>query len=369
MVHDAGPRRGRLERMRRRFGDRADVVVFGHSHLPLHEEAPRRLPDLQPGKPDRSPPRARSHDGANHACGTAWPAVSSYPFDTVYGIITPGELIKELRTEHGLSQRELAYRAGTSQSAIARIEGGDEDITWKRLRSILVRHGRPAGSRQRAAAEPLRHRRPDARAGDAGGGAARERHQLQPLRRREMARAGAKARAGMAPPERIFEADAILRVLVATPSRLRGHRRGRGAGAWIHPVHARPRHHRSPEQPQLQPPQRGPGGARGRALGRPGTLNADRSAPAPAGAAGAGHDRVGALDIVNVEHSPARRRATTRCGQRHWWSSLRRRRGCRGRALRPHSDEARSRAGAGSRGHRGAHRSPRRSSRGSAEST
>jgi predicted transcriptional regulator len=53
----------------------------------------------------------------------------------------PGELIKQLRTDHSLSQRELAYRAGTSQSAIARIEGGDEDITWTRLRSILAAMG------------------------------------------------------------------------------------------------------------------------------------------------------------------------------------------------------------------------------------
>jgi len=37
MVHDAGPARGRLERLRRRFPD-ADAVVFGHSHVPLHEE-------------------------------------------------------------------------------------------------------------------------------------------------------------------------------------------------------------------------------------------------------------------------------------------------------------------------------------------
>jgi putative phosphoesterase len=37
MVHDAGPSAGRLDRMRRRFGDRADALVFGHSHLPLHE--------------------------------------------------------------------------------------------------------------------------------------------------------------------------------------------------------------------------------------------------------------------------------------------------------------------------------------------
>ena len=58
-----GPSTGRLERMRRRFGDRADAVVFGHSHMPLHEQAPRRLPDLQPRQPDRAPPRARPHDG------------------------------------------------------------------------------------------------------------------------------------------------------------------------------------------------------------------------------------------------------------------------------------------------------------------
>jgi len=37
MVHDAGPRIRRLERMRVRFPD-ADAVVFGHSHIPLHEE-------------------------------------------------------------------------------------------------------------------------------------------------------------------------------------------------------------------------------------------------------------------------------------------------------------------------------------------
>lgn len=55
--------------------------------------------------------------------------------------MTPGELIKQLRTEHSLSQRELAYRACTSQSAIARIEAGDEDVTWARLRSILAAMG------------------------------------------------------------------------------------------------------------------------------------------------------------------------------------------------------------------------------------
>jgi putative phosphoesterase len=37
IVHDAGQARGRLARLRRRFPGAA-AVVFGHSHLPLHEE-------------------------------------------------------------------------------------------------------------------------------------------------------------------------------------------------------------------------------------------------------------------------------------------------------------------------------------------
>jgi transcriptional regulator with XRE-family HTH domain len=52
-----------------------------------------------------------------------------------------GELIRERRLKHGLSQRRLAHRAGTSQSAIARIERGDEDISWKRLESLLLALG------------------------------------------------------------------------------------------------------------------------------------------------------------------------------------------------------------------------------------
>jgi putative phosphoesterase len=60
LVHDAGPRRGRLERMRRRFGDRAEAVVFGHSHLPLHETGPDGFQIFNPGSPtDRR--RAPTH--------------------------------------------------------------------------------------------------------------------------------------------------------------------------------------------------------------------------------------------------------------------------------------------------------------------
>jgi putative phosphoesterase len=37
LLHDTGPAKGRLARMRARFPE-ADALVFGHSHLPLHEE-------------------------------------------------------------------------------------------------------------------------------------------------------------------------------------------------------------------------------------------------------------------------------------------------------------------------------------------
>lgn len=51
MIHDAGPATGRLARMRARFPD-ADAVVFGHSHLPLHEsEATSGFQLFNPGSP------------------------------------------------------------------------------------------------------------------------------------------------------------------------------------------------------------------------------------------------------------------------------------------------------------------------------
>ncbi len=37
MLHDSGPAKGRLLRLRRRFPD-ADLVVFGHSHIPWDEK-------------------------------------------------------------------------------------------------------------------------------------------------------------------------------------------------------------------------------------------------------------------------------------------------------------------------------------------
>lgn len=59
VIHDAGPARGRLERLRARFPD-ADAVIFGHSHLPLHEERDG-FQIFNPGSPTerrRSPRRS-----------------------------------------------------------------------------------------------------------------------------------------------------------------------------------------------------------------------------------------------------------------------------------------------------------------------
>ena len=70
MVHDAGPAKGRLARMRRAFPE-CDAVVFGHSHVPLLEHDAAGFQLLNPGSPTdrRRQPRhtmgeARVRDGA-----------------------------------------------------------------------------------------------------------------------------------------------------------------------------------------------------------------------------------------------------------------------------------------------------------------
>jgi putative phosphoesterase len=50
LIHDAGPAKGRLARMRRRFAG-CDAVVFGHSHIPLHETADDGFQIFNPGSP------------------------------------------------------------------------------------------------------------------------------------------------------------------------------------------------------------------------------------------------------------------------------------------------------------------------------
>jgi uncharacterized protein len=70
MVHDAGAAAGRLERMRGRFAD-AEAVIFGHSHMPLHDRDASGFQIFNPGSPTdrrRQPAhtmgQARVEDGA-----------------------------------------------------------------------------------------------------------------------------------------------------------------------------------------------------------------------------------------------------------------------------------------------------------------
>jgi uncharacterized protein len=76
VVHDAGPSKGRLARMRARFPD-ADAVVFGHSHLPLHEEEDG-FQIFNPGSPTerRRAPR--------HSMGLLHPTASGLRFEHVW---------------------------------------------------------------------------------------------------------------------------------------------------------------------------------------------------------------------------------------------------------------------------------------------
>jgi uncharacterized protein len=77
MVHDAGPAAGRLERMRARFGERAGAVVFGHSHLPLHDQAGDGFQIFNPGSPTE---RRRAPD---HTMGLARVRGSSVEFELI----------------------------------------------------------------------------------------------------------------------------------------------------------------------------------------------------------------------------------------------------------------------------------------------
>ena len=59
LVHDAGPANGRLVRLRKRFPG-AHAVVFGHSHIPLHERTSDGFQIFNPGSPTERR-RAPSH--------------------------------------------------------------------------------------------------------------------------------------------------------------------------------------------------------------------------------------------------------------------------------------------------------------------
>ncbi len=50
VIHNSGPARGREQRLAARFPD-ADLVVFGHSHIPWDSTAANGLRLLNPGSP------------------------------------------------------------------------------------------------------------------------------------------------------------------------------------------------------------------------------------------------------------------------------------------------------------------------------
>jgi uncharacterized protein len=76
VVHDAGPRQGRLRRLRRSFPE-ADAVIFGHSHLPLCEGDADGFQIFNPGSPTerRRAPR--------HTMGLMRAASSGLAFELV----------------------------------------------------------------------------------------------------------------------------------------------------------------------------------------------------------------------------------------------------------------------------------------------
>ena len=50
-------------------------------------------------------------------------------------------LLREARRRAGLTQRELAKRAGTAQSVVARIERGLRDPSWQTLERLIAAAG------------------------------------------------------------------------------------------------------------------------------------------------------------------------------------------------------------------------------------
>lgn len=67
-----------------------------------------------------------------------------------------GALLRDSRRAHGLSQHELAIRAGTRQATISRIENGHEIPTVHRLDQLLA----GLGERLELRAVPLDAERP-----------------------------------------------------------------------------------------------------------------------------------------------------------------------------------------------------------------
>ena len=62
-------------------------------------------------------------------------------FSDIIFTVDPGDLIRTTRTRLGLSQRQLALRAGSTQAAVSRIERGLVSPTFTTIRELLVAMG------------------------------------------------------------------------------------------------------------------------------------------------------------------------------------------------------------------------------------
>jgi putative phosphoesterase len=76
VIHDGGRRIARLERLRRVFPD-AEAVIFGHSHIPLHETDLDGFQIFNPGSPTD---RRRS---PRHTMGMAYADGSRLSFELI----------------------------------------------------------------------------------------------------------------------------------------------------------------------------------------------------------------------------------------------------------------------------------------------
>jgi len=75
--------------------------------------------------------------------------------DTVSPVMeSPLEVVRRLRLAAGFSQRDLARRAGTSQPAIARYEGGSAIPSWETLQRLAAACGRRLTIRAEVAPDP-----------------------------------------------------------------------------------------------------------------------------------------------------------------------------------------------------------------------
>lgn len=64
-------------------------------------------------------------------------AGKAYPIRYVVPVTLPGELIRERRLAHGLTQAQLALRAGSTQGALSRLERGELSPTFDTVRRLL----------------------------------------------------------------------------------------------------------------------------------------------------------------------------------------------------------------------------------------